>query len=96
MEIDSGTKPVQREPVSLLSPNINPMGDTGKDPPLEPEENPNQQAKKKEHESTSNISTSLTQEVPEKKVNKELGFNWKETLSYCTNEVLTKMLENTT
>eukprot|EP00957_Ditylum_brightwellii_P157713 12004285-Ditylum_brightwellii.AAC.1 len=67
LEIDSGTKPVCQEPVSLSLPIIKPVGDSGKDPPLKPVENPTQQAKKKEQDSTSNISTSLTQEVPEKK-----------------------------
>eukprot|EP00957_Ditylum_brightwellii_P071044 5398980-Ditylum_brightwellii.AAC.1 len=96
LEIDSGTKPVQQEPVLLSSTVINPAENTEEDPELEPVDHPIQQPKKKEQGSTSNISTSLTQEVPGKKVNKDLGFSQKETLGHCTDEVLAKTLENTT
>eukprot|EP00957_Ditylum_brightwellii_P128877 9830956-Ditylum_brightwellii.AAC.2 len=82
--------------MSTMQQIINPVENTEKDPAYEPVDHPIQQTKEKEQGSTSNISTSLTKEVPEKKVDKDLGFCWKETLGNCTNEVLAKMLENTT
>eukprot|EP00957_Ditylum_brightwellii_P185451 14120892-Ditylum_brightwellii.AAC.1 len=96
LEIDSGTKPVQKEQSSLLSPVVNSVKSTEKDPSLDPVDHPNQEPKERGQVSRYNISTSRTQQVSQQKEEKINGINWKDTLGHCINEVLTKMLENTT
>eukprot|EP00957_Ditylum_brightwellii_P141863 10808175-Ditylum_brightwellii.AAC.1 len=96
LEIDSGTKPIQKEQAFLLSPIVNPAENTEEDPALKPVDHPTQGPKEKEQGSRSNISTSMTQEVTQQKGEKDIGFNWKDIVGHYTNEVLVKMLENTT
>eukprot|EP00957_Ditylum_brightwellii_P115620 8819489-Ditylum_brightwellii.AAC.1 len=75
---------------------VNSAESTEKDPSLEPVDHPNQEPKEKEQVLRSNILTSRTQEVSQQKEENNNGINWEDTLGHCMEEVITKMLENTT